>query len=90
MRPTLLLAAGLVALPGLALAQAAPDAATPGTARAAPDLDRSTTHGSGETTGTVNPPGRVGGPGNMGGGSGRSTNTGVGLGNQGANQAPRQ
>jgi hypothetical protein len=89
MRTTLVLAAALVALPGLAFAQTAPSGtAAPGAARTVPD--RSTTmDGPGTTTGTVNPPGRVGGPGNMGGGTGRSENTGVGLGNHGATQAPR-
>ncbi|GJD55320.1 hypothetical protein [Methylobacterium dankookense] len=91
MRTTLVLAAALVALPGLALAQTAPGTATPGATRTAPGLDRSTTTDSpGSSTGTVNPPGRVGGSGNMGGGTGRSENTGVGLGNHGATQAPRQ
>ncbi len=86
-----LLVAALIALPGAALAQG--DAGRTGTPpEAARGMDRTTgMDGPGSTTGsTTKAPGREGGMGNMGSGSGSSANTGVGMGNQGANQGARQ
>ncbi len=92
---TIAVAASLVlGLSGAALAQSA----QPGAAgasdpamRGGQGMDRSMNRMDPNTmpssTGTT---GREGGMGNMGGGSGASSNTGVGLGNQGANQGARQ
>ncbi|AWN35305.1 hypothetical protein [Methylobacterium radiodurans] len=92
---TISVAAALVlGLSGAALAQStqpgAAGASDPamrsgqGTDRSMNRMDPNTMPGSTGSTG------REGGMGNMGGGTGASSNTGVGMGNQGANQGARQ
>jgi hypothetical protein len=84
-------AALLVGLSGAALAQSAQPGASDPAVRGGQGPDRSMNRMDPNTApGSTGSTGREGGMGNMGGGTGKSSNTGVGLGNQGANQGARQ